>query len=145
MFEAWKKRRKLDKEVADFDQFYAPQFRAAKTEDDRYAVRSVYDVETAEAVSELRWMQTAKLIKRGKKYGVKPPPHNLETGEAPYWERNKFTERSYLSDEGEAKLIEDTNEARFVYLERRAKLLVPILSLLVAILALLKSGCLATR
>lgn len=138
MFDDWKKRRKLKKEIADIDQLYAAEFRAAKTEDDYYPVKSVYDIETAEAISELRWMQTAKLIKRAKKYGVVPPPHYLETGESPYWETNSHTQRSYLNDDGAAKLTGDFKEARFTYWERLAKLLVPILSLLIAIIALLK-------
>ena len=67
MFDNWKKRRNLNQELAEIEKAYASDFRAAKTQDDYNAVRSVYDIETAEIVSELRWMQTAKLRRRAKK------------------------------------------------------------------------------
>jgi hypothetical protein len=136
MFDEWKKRRKLKKELEEIDRLYAPDFRAAKSENDYHAVRAGYDVETAETISELRRMETAKLVKRAKKYGVESPPHYLVTGQLPYWEKNDHTQRTYLSDNGAAKLNHETSEAVLNYWKRWVEIVSPIATVLIALFAL---------
>jgi len=137
MFDNWKKRRKLNQELAEIDKAYASDFRAAKTQDDYNAVRSVYDIETAETVSELRWMQTAKLRRRAKKFGLELQPHGwLIVGEEPYWETNPHTNRTYLSDAGIEKLSHEIVDARFAYWKRWVEILAPTASVIISLLAL---------
>lgn len=137
MFGDRKKRRKLEKELKEYDDLYFSQFRAAQNAGDYGAVKALYDVETAETVSALRWMQTEELRKRAKKFGIKPQGyHVLYTGEEPYWETNKHTRRTYLSEAGAEKLNQQIVEARFAYWKRWIDILAPTASVIISLLAL---------
>ena len=136
MFENWNTKRKLRRELTEYDEFYAAQFRAAKTEDDYYPVKKVYDQETAGIVSKLRWMDTQGLIRRARKYGVEPQPYDwdIPTVES-HWEANEYTGQRYLSNFGAAQLTGDTSAAKFALWKKWIDVISPVASVVISILA----------
>jgi hypothetical protein len=136
MFDDWKRRRRLRGEIAENDRIYAAETRTAKSKNDYIAAQSVYDIETDPIISELRCMETAKLVKRAKKYGVDEPPRYLITGREASWETNDHTQRTYLSDSGAAKLSHETTEAMLNYWKRWVEIVSPIATVLIALFAL---------
>lgn len=138
MFDDWKKRRALKRELREIDKFYESNFRAAKTLEDYLPVRSVYDAETGEILRELSVYETRKMRQRADKWGIDLPPFDSDDD----WEKHSWTGHLSLTQAATAKVNRKIGEAKLTYWERWAKILVPILSLLVAILALLvKAGC----
>jgi hypothetical protein len=138
MFDDWKKRRSLRRQLGQIDKYYAPLYKAAKTADDHYNVFLQYEAENAEEISLLRWLETKKVKNTAARLGVEIPEGFI----GGHSEENKYTGRTYLNDEGLTYYRRHIARARFAYWKQWAELLVPILSLLVAIIALLfaKSG-----
>ena len=74
MLDERRKLRRLRRELAEIDREYAPQFRAAKTDDEYYPLRMEYDVSTAETISTLERIKTNKFKRKAAKFGIDIPP-----------------------------------------------------------------------
>lgn len=104
----------------------------------------VADYETArqEPRHELAWMETIRMRDKARRFGITLPPFD----DSDCWEQGKFWEKRgeafvagmLLTEDGIAEVERRVREARFVYWKGWAEVLIPILSLLVAIIALLK-------
>jgi hypothetical protein len=134
----WKKRSELRKRLNDLVWTHSAELQRKPTEAARALATAAFETESEDIISQLYWLDTAKWVRRAKRYGVKPPPHWLITGEEPFWHTNNRTNLTYLTDNGLAKLRHETKEAMFSYWERWARIIVPTLSLLVAMIALLQ-------
>jgi len=138
MLDEWRRLHRLRRELRDIDNLYEPQLRAAKSYEDWLPVRSVYDIDTGEILRQISAYEIRKLALRADKWGVEMPPFDSEDA----WEKHSWTGHLSLRQPANAKVNGQINNAIFAYWEKWARLLIPILSLLVAIIALLaKSGC----
>src|SRR2546426_7345780 len=96
MFDDWKKRRSLRREIRQIDKNWAPLFKAAKNADDHYALSDQYDAENAEEISLLHWLETKKVKNAAAKLGVEIPDGFI----GGHSEENRYTARTYLNNEG---------------------------------------------
>lgn len=130
MFETWKRRRKLERELAKLYDHYAPQLKAARTEDDYREAREPFDIDAADIVSELERLKTRKIRERAIKFGIDFPPfENSEDN----WDEIPYSSSRALTEKAQTKLAHQISVARFAYWKQWAELLVPILSLLVSL------------
>src|SRR5216110_1097271 len=96
MFDDWKKRRSLRRELRRISKSFEPLYKAAKNADDHYAVWCQFEAENAEEISLLAWLDTKKVKDAAARLGVDIPEgfisgHSLD---------NQYTGRSYFNDEG---------------------------------------------
>src|SRR5262245_13905522 len=131
MFDDRRKLRKLRKEVERDEELYAPQFRAAKTEDDYWAVKGEFDAVAAEDICRLENFKTHLLRKKAESFGIELPPH----ADDQYWYEHRFTDSRYLSDKGIAKANRDIADARFAYWKRWIDVVSPVITVLISIAA----------
>lgn len=136
MFEDWKTKRQLKSDLSEKVTRFLAALREAKTAIDRHAAEEAHEIETAPIISELRWMETAKLIKKAKRFGLDLPPRWLVTGRPADWETNKHTNRTYLTDSGATRLSHDISEARFNYWKRWVEIVSPLATILISLFAL---------
>ena len=134
MFDDWKKRRSLRRELRRISTSYEPRYKAAKNADDHYAVWCEYEAVYAEEISLLNWLETKKVKDAAARLGVDIPEGYI----GGHSEDNRHTGRTYLNDEGLTYYRRQINRARFAYWKQWIEMLVPVLALVVAIIALLK-------
>jgi len=132
MFAERRRLKALKTALGEIDVKFAPRFRAAQSDDDYLPLRDEYEWEAGKITSRIEQINTQRFKRRLARFGIEIPPYEE------YWEINSSTGISYLTERAYAKFNRERKEARFVYWERWAKLLVPILSLLIAIIALLR-------
>lgn len=133
MFEKRKKRRELEQALKRIHDAYRPELRAATTDDEYFAALMPLEAESAELRAELEVMRTRDTAKLARKFGLDFPP--FETSDE-NWDDIPYSSHEALTDKAHAKIKRDASEARFTYWERWARLLVPILSLIVPLIAL---------
>jgi len=131
MFDGWRKRRKLKKELARVVRLHEAEVRAAKN----IGVDLII-LKDEDDISSLWWLETADLVRRAQRYGVEPPPRGLVTGHEPFWETNTRTGRTYLTDSGVGKIAHETTEAIFDYWKRWIEIVSPVATVLIALFAL---------
>jgi hypothetical protein len=136
MFDDRRKLRKLRKEVEKLEAAYAPDFRAAKTEDDYWAVQGEYDAVAADDICRLENFETHLLRKKCESFGIELPPYDDDQ----YWDTYKFTDSHYLSDKGKAKANRDIVDARFAYWKRWIDVMSPVATVLISVVALILAG-----
>ena len=132
MFDDRRKLRRLKAAVDATYQSYAPDFRAAKTEDDYSAVKGEYDAVAAEDICRLENFKTHLLRKKAEKFGIDLPPY----GDDNYWETYPFSNDTYLNNNGTAKANKDIADARFAYWKRWIDISSPVASVLISLFAL---------
>ena len=130
MFDNWKKRRKLERELKEIYNHYAPRLKAAKTEDDYRNEAEPYHIDIAETRGEMEAMLTRKARRKAEKFGFDFPP--FESSEE-NWEEIPYSTRKALSERAHAKINRDVSKARFAYWKAWVEILVPVLSLLVSL------------
>jgi hypothetical protein len=139
MFDEWRKRRKLLREYKEIAEHYAPDFKAAKSEEDYYVARHIFDQETADITEQLERMKTQKARSKAEKWGVEVPPID-ENGEN--WDEVPFTGRKFLNQRCLARINREVHTRKVAYWKQLVEVVVPVLSLLVslilALVALLK-------
>lgn len=120
----WNRRKlaieRIEQQLLEIRRFYQPRFDAAKTEDEDQDVTADYLNDSRELDSQLNAIHWSQLVRKAMKYGVELPPGTYPMGHDPY-----------------RSLSRRVNEARFLFYERWARIIVPILSLVVALVALL--------
>lgn len=139
MFDEWRQIRRLRRALREVEKEYAPQLNAAKSGDEYYPLLEAYDAETFRLRTRLERIRTSKARRRAEKFGIELPPLVYEGADSDWEEGNLGG--TFLTEKGYAKVNRQVSNARFVYWERWAGILIPILSLLVAIIALLWHGC----
>jgi hypothetical protein len=131
MFDDWKKRRELLREYKRIVELYAPDFKAAKTEDDYYVARHIFDQETADITVQLERMKTQKARSKAEKFGIEVPPID-EDGEN--WAEVAFTGRKFLNEKALARINREVTTRRFAYWKQWVEVIVPVLSLLISLI-----------
>lgn len=131
MFDTWKRRRKLERELAQLWDHFKPQFNAAKTEDDHREVYELFSIDSADTVRELELIKTRKIREQAIKFGVDFPPFEESSGDN--WEKIPYSNGNKLTAKAETKLTRQIKVAKFAAWKQWAELLVPILSLLVSL------------
>lgn len=127
----WKKRRKLERELAQLWGLFKPQFNAAKTEDDHRQVYEEYSIDSADTVREIERIKTRRIREQAIKFGIDFPP--FEESSEDNWEEIGYSMGRKLTEKAETKLMHQISVARFAYWKQWAELLVPVLSLLVSL------------
>lgn len=121
MFDNWRKRRKLERELKQIYNHYAPSLTAAKTEEDYRAEVEPYLIDVAETRAELEAMATRKTRNKAEKFGFDFPP--FETSEE-NWEDIPYSSRKALSERAHAKINREVSTARFAYWKAWVEILV---------------------
>lgn len=136
MFDDWRKLRRLIKEIRKIREHHEQRLREIETDDELRALAEESATKSAPLECEWQTLISDKVRANAAKFGIHVPTSN-ESPES--WKKTgRYTPNTYLTSQARARLTREISEARFVYWERWAKLLVPILSLLVAIAALLR-------
>jgi len=135
MLSDWKKRRRLQREIDEIYESHKREFNAAKTEDDHHIIYQIFEQETAELTRELERMTTLRVRRKAARFGLRLPP--FDDNES--WYEIPYTGSMALTDWAIAKINREVSDLRFAYWKRWIELLVPILSLIIAIIALAKS------
>ena len=140
MFDEWKKRRKLIRALRHADKKRAPLRNVtvdSENVDDYYSLYKV-DTEIDGILADLEELEEGRLKRTAHRFGI--PFREVSFDE---WLKVKESGHNpktvgRLSHRELAELRRNITEARFTYWKKWAELLVPILSLLIAIIALLR-------
>jgi hypothetical protein len=125
MFDNWRRRRKLRQEVAKIENEYAPRL---INEGD--SIRTEFNFKRSAPLNELRRLETEKLQRDIQRFGITAI---FASG----WKLDARGGEWYLSEEAMTTARNMIKEARYNYWKKWFDLLVPILSFIVSILALL--------
>jgi len=136
MFDDWRKLRRLKKEIREIREHHEQRLRDVETDDELKALMEESGAKISPLECERQTLISDKVRADAAKFGVHVP----SSSESPEtWKKTgRYTPNTYLTSQSRARLTREISEARFLYWERWARLLVPILSLMVAIVALLK-------
>jgi hypothetical protein len=125
-----RKLRRLKKAVAENDRLYAPSYRAAKSEQDHWAVKGEYDAVAGEDFCKLERFKTNRLLESAEKLGVEPPTDDE------HWETHPWTQIRYLSHKGTATLQRNIEYAWLTKWKDRIGVFGPVVSIVIALAAL---------
>jgi hypothetical protein len=135
MLNSWKKRRQLQREIDEIYKSHESEFRSAKTDQDHHFIYDMFQGESAELTRELERMTTIRMRKKAARFGLSLPPFDDDES----WYDIPYTGSKALTDTAIAKINREVSDLRFAYWKRWVELLIPILSLITTIIALLKS------
>jgi hypothetical protein len=135
MLNSWKKRRQLQREIDEIYKSHESEFRSAKTDQDHHFIYDMFQGESAELTRELERMTTIRMRKKAARFGLSLPPFDDDES----WYDIPHTGSKALTDTAIAKINREVSDLRFAYWKRWVELLIPILSLITTIIALLKS------
>lgn len=130
MFDEWRARRELKRELVNITRRYAPRLKAA-AEEQREAIEGERDSEIAAPYILLEMLETKRLLRKVSKLGIE---HKYDQT---WWAENEITEQSWLNNRGHAKLRKLIRDERFSVAEKWVKILVPVLTALISLLGLL--------
>ena len=131
-------KRRLRRELKAINDRYLPQLNeASRTHNSNEYIRLKFEYEpqAGKLRTELESPKTDRVVKTGRRFGIEPP--SLENRD--YWAKIPSTDVHVLTKYGFAQLKRQISTARFSYWKQWSEIVVPILALLVALLALVKS------
>jgi hypothetical protein len=132
------KTRKLRSQLKTVKQKYVPLLNEAMQNHDSneyIRLKFEYDPQIGKLRTELESPPTDRVVRTARSFGIEPP--NLENRD--YWEKLPSTDTYLLTKHGLSQLKLQISTARFSYWKEWSQIVVPILALIVAILALMKS------
>jgi hypothetical protein len=132
------KNRKLRRELKTVKEKYVPLLnQAMQAHDSNQYIRLSFEYEpqAGKLRTELESPKTDRVVKTARSFGIEPP--SLENRD--YWDKIPSTDVYVLTKYGLAHLKRQISTARFSYWKQWSEIIVPILALIVAIIALLKS------
>jgi hypothetical protein len=130
MFDEWRERRKLKRQLADITRRYTPRLKAA-SEENREAIEGERESEMVSPYILLELLETERLLKKVRKLGIDYKYDQT------WWAENEITEQSWLNNRGHAKLRKLIRDERFNIAGQWVKILVPVLTALMGLLGLL--------
>ena len=131
-------KRKLRRDLKAINDRYLPQLNeASRANDSNKYIRLKFEWEpqAGKLRTELESPKTDRVVKTARSFGIEPP--SLENRD--YWEKIPSTDVHVLTKHGFVQLKRQISTARLSYWKQWSEIMVPILALLVALLALLKS------
>jgi hypothetical protein len=134
MFDDWRRRLGLKRRLTQLNELYLKHLTGSIHFSELDKAGTEFLSERQQIQMELEVLEAKRLIKAASKYGL----DGLPTQEIYNSNLKGVRPRPYFRPQPKAQLIKMISEARFNYWKRWTELLVPILSLLIAIIALLK-------
>ena len=136
MFTERRKRRELQRQLQAINDKYKPLFKAAKDPDESHWLHEEYDFEVGDVRVPLEWPETLRLTKQAEKFGIDLPAFD----DFLFWDQIPHTGVHLLTESALSKLNREITDARFAYWKRWIDVLSPVLSVIIALLALVISG-----
>jgi hypothetical protein len=128
--------RRLKKEIAEIVEHREQRLQEIETDDELRALNEEAATKSAPLVCQRETLKDHKVLANAAKFGIHIP--SPEESPKSWKKKDRWMTSTYLTSQGRAAITRETSEARFAYWERWSKMLIPILSFLVAIIALLR-------
>ena len=125
----WHEVRLLEESIEAINAAYRVRMAATKTEEEEHNLDQEWTYALEDDHTSLGVLKTKKLQRATDKWDIDIPDDA--------WTSDLLERVRYIYPGAQKKLWRQISEARFVYWERWVKMLVPVLSLIVAILALM--------
>jgi hypothetical protein len=133
MFDYWRKKRRLLKQIAAHDEKYS-DFEVRDKNDDDYQRTSVLaGIERRYYEDQLGYLETQRLHDKAERLGISVL-EEMPRDDISLWVHTH--NYLYLTDEGKVRLIRLISERRFELAKKWTDLLAPILSTIISLLAL---------
>lgn len=129
-------RRRLEREITKLEE--ESRVIHASDDDEFLQISSEYNHQIAELQNELDAVESRHLSQRAKRFGI-----DLQEAVGPWYSDHRG--RLWLEDKYRVKASQAISDARFAWWRKWLELLVPILSLIIAILALTQRCAPATH
>ena len=131
MFDEWRERRRLRRQLAEIARRYKPRLSAAQNEEEREAIEGECESEQVAPFILLEMLETDRLLRKARRLGLEfKSDHN-------WWAENEITEQRWLSRLGDSRLRKLIRDERFNIAEKWVKILVPVLTALISVLSLI--------
>jgi len=141
MFDYWRARRRLQRQLTNLDDEYLPKVERAKLEykhaapgDDLSAlVEGDYGGRRKFIEIELRRLESGRTYSLMRSWGVDAPKQNIPSG--PLYEADRDG-NLLLTQDGQAAASQAISDARFAWCKKWVDLLAPIMSTIISLIAL---------